>query len=209
MIGGTPADLLAESGHEVVLASRRGPEALSSFTARHPHLAAVEVSKVVLDTDLVVVAIPFGQIRWLPQVFAGVTVVDATNYYNPSRDGHYPSIDADLEASSQVVADQLAGARVVKAFNTIYFRDLRSDRRRGAALERRRAVPISGDDDADKRATAGLIVELGFASLDIGSLARSGRQQPGSLLYDVTFILSAGREILAVRDAAVDRAQRP
>jgi predicted dinucleotide-binding enzyme len=204
MIGGTLADLLAAGGHEVALANRRGPVSLRSFAARHSHLAAVDVEETVVGTDLVVLAVPFGQISSLPQVFAGVAVVDATNY-DPRRDGRRPSVDAGLEASSQIVADQLVGARVVKAFNTIYFADLRSERRADAALELRRALPISGDDAEAKRAAAELIIEVGFAPLDIGSLGRSGRQQPGSPLYNTAFTLGAGREIVA----AVDRARQP
>ena len=58
----------------------------------------------------------------------GRIVVDANNYY-PQRDGQVAELDADETTSSELVARHLPGARVVKAFNTIYFENLGADGR--------------------------------------------------------------------------------
>jgi predicted dinucleotide-binding enzyme len=76
-------------------------------------------------------------------------------------------------------AEQLPGARVVKAFNTIWYRRLEDEARPG--FDDRLAVFQAGDDVEAKTLVAGLIEEIGFAAVDSGSLAEGGRrQQPGS-----------------------------
>lgn len=77
------------------------------------------------------VAIPFFANEALPRDrLAGKIVVDATNYY-PQRDGE---MDFGGLTSSDVLGQHLSGARVVKAFNAIYYETLRT----GAARTPRR-----------------------------------------------------------------------
>ena len=42
---------------------------------------------------------------------------------------------------------------------------------------------VAGDDDAAKNVVSKLIEDIGFKSVDTGSL-REGEQQPGSLIYN-------------------------
>jgi 8-hydroxy-5-deazaflavin:NADPH oxidoreductase len=186
MIGGTLAELLASHGHDVALANSRGPESLREFAARHPGITPSLLDQAVSGADLVIVAIPFGRYRDLPAAgFAGQVVVDATNY-NPNRDGHLSQLDGGASTSSELLATHLAGARVVKAFNTIYFEQLRSQSRPGTPAGQRRALPIAGDDATAKENVAALIAELGFTAVDVGGLAEGRTQQPGSPVFNVT-----------------------
>jgi hypothetical protein len=83
---------------------------------------------------------------------------------------------ADLggRSSSEVVAAQAPGARVVKAFNTLPPPVLRADPHEAGG---RRAIVMSGDDSAAKETVASLIDRMGFASIDLGTLAVGGRLQ--------------------------------
>jgi predicted dinucleotide-binding enzyme len=182
-IGATAARLFVDAGHEVAIANSRGPESLGGLVDDLGVRArAADPAQAVAFGDLVLVAIPFGRYRELPAAaFAGTIVIDATNYY-PRRDGNYPELDADQTTSSELLADHLAGARVVKAFNTMVWSTLRDGGKPGARDERL-ALFIAGDDPDAKAEVTSLIEEIGFAAVDTGGLADGGRrQQMGSPL---------------------------
>ena len=87
------------------------------------------------------------------------------------------------------MSSHLKEARLVKGFNTIYFKHLASQGDTSLPLEDRRAIFIAGDDSGAKEIVARLIEEIGFAAVDTGFLHEGGRsQQPGTAVYnkDVT-----------------------
>jgi len=131
------------------------------------------------------IAIPFGKFRALPaHAFDGKVVIDAGNYY-PERDVKFPELDNDESTSSELVASHLKGARLVKGFNTIYFKHLATQGDTSRPLEERRAIFIAGDDSKAKEIVARLIEEIGFAAVDTGFLHEGGRsQQPGTAVYN-------------------------
>lgn len=184
-IGGTLARLLAGAGHDVVLSNSRGPETLAGLVAEiGPAATASTPAGAASAGEVVVVAIPFFRYPDLPAAeLAGKVVVDATNYY-AGRDGSVPEITAGTAGSSELVAAALAGARVVKAFNTIHYRHLAGD---GvpSGTPGRRAIPIAGDDAGAKATVAGLIDQIGFDAYDVGSLADGRRFDPGTPLFNV------------------------
>jgi 8-hydroxy-5-deazaflavin:NADPH oxidoreductase len=185
-IGATTARLLAEAGHDVTIANSRGPESLTEVVSEiGPRATAATVEDAARAGDVVVVAVPLRAYPDLPaEAFAGKIVVDANNYY-PQRDGQIPELDREETTSSELLARHLAGARVVKSFNTMNFRPLGSEGRPDAPRAERLAIYLAGDDDDAKRVVAGLIDEIGFAPIDTGSLHDGGaRQQPGTPIYN-------------------------
>jgi predicted dinucleotide-binding enzyme len=84
--------------------------------------------------------------------------------------------------STGLVARHLEGARVVKAFNTIYWEHIR-DRGRPAGDPDRLGVPVASDDADAKRVVSDLIDQIGFDAVDGGSLAESRRQEPDTPVY--------------------------
>jgi len=186
-IGGTLAMLLARAGHEVAVSNSRGPESLAGLVDQVGERArAGTPAEAAAFGDVVVVSIPFGRHDELPaERLSGKVVVDTTNYYS-QRDGSFAELDADQTTSSELLAGRLPDARLVKAFNTIYWERLR-DRGRPQPFDGDRlAIPLAGDDAEAKRVVAGLIDEIGFDPVDTGTLAQGGRrQQPGSPIYNV------------------------
>ena len=134
---------------------------------------------------MVFVSIPFGKYKDLPaEALTGKLVIDSNNYY-PDRDGNFPELDEGKTTSSELLADHLEGARIVKAFNTIWFEHLKSQGNTDLAPEDRRVIFIAGDDERAKETVAKLIDDIGFAAVDTGTLAEGGRrQQPGSPVYN-------------------------
>jgi predicted dinucleotide-binding enzyme len=181
-IGSTAAALFAAAGHDVAIANSRGPESLEALAAELGVRAAT-VAGAAGSGELVLVATPLYAFRELPAAeLDGKIVVDATNYY-AGRDGANAALDEDTTTSTELLAEQLPGARVVKAFNTMQWESLR-DRGVRAGGEERLVIFLAGDDADAKRRVAGLIEEIGFAPVDNGSLAEGGRkQQPGAPLY--------------------------
>ncbi len=185
-IGSTLAKYFVSAGHEVAIANSRGPETLRGLEADLGYNArATTAAGAGKFGEVAVVSVPFGRYTEIPVAeLAGKPVVDTTNYY-PQRDGVYPELDSDQTTSSELVQRHLSGSRVVKAFNTTPFDQLRDfPRTGGEALLY--GIPVSGDDDAAKRCVFDLIEEMGFQPVDDGSLAEGGRkQQPGTSIYGV------------------------
>ncbi|MDQ1391916.1 MAG: 8-hydroxy-5-deazaflavin:NADPH oxidoreductase [Acidimicrobiaceae bacterium] len=197
-IGATLARLFVGVGHEVAVANRHTPETLRALqdelgSALHP--ASVEDAGHF--GDIVVVSIPFHTIDQLPApALAGKIVVDSNNYY-PGRDGNVSALDRDETTSTELLAQHLPGARIVKAFNTMYFVTLAQSGDRAQDEGERLALFLAGDDAEAKQAVAGLIDEIGFAPVDTGSLAGGGRrQQPGSDIYNRELTGAEARQIL-------------
>jgi predicted dinucleotide-binding enzyme len=189
-IGATAARLFVRAGHEVALANSRGGHGLEDLAAElgsRAHAATIEDAAGF--GDVILIAIPFGKFKSIPAgAFKGKVVIDAGNYY-PERDGKFTELDTDEATSSEMMSSHLKEARLVKGFNTIYFKHLATQGDRGRPLEERRAIFIAGDDSEAKEVVARLIEEIGFAAVDSGFLNEGGRrQQPGTAVYnkDVT-----------------------
>lgn len=185
-IGAAAARLLIEAGHEIAIANSRGPETLRELVAGlGPKARAAAVEEAAAFGDVVLVSIPFGKYRELPErVFDGRIVIDSNNYY-PERDGNYIELDEGRTTSSELLANHLKGARIVKGFNTIWFEHLKTQGRKDLPRAARRAIFIAGDDPAAKETVAELIDGIGFAAIDTGSLRDGGKlQQPGTAIYN-------------------------
>ena len=194
-IGANAERLFAAAGHQVAISNSRGPETLEDLVGEiGPGVRAATVEEAADFGEVVMEAIPFGRYGSLPaERLSGKVFITASNYY-PGRDGE---VDHAGLASAELIQQHLPGARVVKAFNTIYFVRLRENGRPGAPVEEREVIFVSGDDREAKGIVSGLIEDIGFAPVDAGTLAESRRQEPGSPIYNVTTNPAQAREILA------------
>jgi predicted dinucleotide-binding enzyme len=185
-IGGTAARLFAAAGHDVAVANSRGPASLGDLVAELGHRGrAATVEEAAAFGEAVLVAIPLRAYDALPPApFAGRVVIDANNYY-PGRDGQRAELDDGATTSSELLAAHVEGARVVKAFNTMYFETLAAEGAPDATRDERLVLFVAGDDAEAKALVCELIEQIGFAAVDTGSLAEGGRrQQPGAPLYN-------------------------
>jgi len=202
-IGGTLAKRLHDLGHDVAVANSRGPETLADV-ARETGATPVTVQEAAHGRDVVIVTIPEKSVADLPphlfdDVSEDTVVVDTGNYY-PQRDGRIDAIEQGTP-ESRYVSEQL-GRRVVKAFNTIMYSHLR-DHGRPRGANGRIALPVAGDEEADKEVVIGLYDELGFDAVDAGPLDESWRQQPGTPIYLADLDRDGARR--ALREANEER----
>jgi len=193
-IGGTAATLFVRAGHQVAVSNSRGPESLASFVSSlGPNARAASPSDAVRFGDVILLAIPWRRKEGLPpaDLFAGKIAIDAMNPYNATG----RVMDLGDDTSSELVAKQLPGARLVKAFNTIGWKTLETGSRPPSVD--RLAIFLAGDDADAKAIVAKLIEDIGFASVDTGSLRDGGRrQQPGSRIYGRPTTAKQARDIL-------------
>ncbi len=156
------------AGRSVVIANSRGPESLGSVVST----LGDEVSAATVDeaasAGIVVIAVPWDRV---PEAVQGLTwngqiVIDATN--------DFAADDLQGRTSSELVADLVTGARVVKAANTLGADVLGSDPHEVGG---RRVIFVSGDDDDAKAEVVTLFEDAGFAAIDLGDLATGGAMQ--------------------------------
>ncbi len=185
-IGGNAAKLFAQAGHEIAIANSRGPETLTELVAEIGENAkAVSVEEAARFGEIVFVSIPLGRYKELPaDAFEGKIVIDTNNYY-PERDGQIAELDAGKTTSSGLLQEHLPGAKIVKAFNTIWFEHLKTQGNSELPVERRRVIFVAGDDREAKKLVSELIEEIGFVAYDTGNLREGGKlQQPDSAIYN-------------------------
>ena len=145
--------------------------------------------KDAAKADIVILAVPWaahadavaGLASW-----DGRIVIDAMNAASIGPEGLRP-FDLGGRPSSQVVADRLPGARVVKAFNTLPAAALASDPHADGG---RRVLFVSGDDAPAKQEVAQLIDRLGFVAIDLGDfeMGRRLQQFPGGPLAGINMV---------------------
>lgn len=182
-IGGALTRRFRAAGHEVTVANSRGPASLADL-ARETGARPATVEAAARGKDVVVVAIPLIRINDLAGLFANapadLVVVDTSNYYPRHRDGRIGEIEEGQTESGWV--QERLGHPVVKAFNNIYAQHLQENGRPAGAAGRI-ALPIAGDDPKAKATVMRLVDEIGFDTVDAGTIDESWRQQPGSPVY--------------------------
>ncbi|WP_416968643.1 NADPH-dependent F420 reductase [Streptomyces sp. 4F14] len=198
-IGGNLTRRLTALGHEVFVANSRGPQTLGELAAE-TGATPVAVGDAAKGAEIVVVTIPLKAIPGLADdVLAGVAegavVVDTNNYYPRERDGRIGEIEDGGITESRWVANHL-GHDVVKVFNGTYAQDI-LDRHRPAGDAERIAVPVAGDDPAAKAKVRALVEELGFDTVDSGTIDESWRQQPDTPVYGLRGDVDAVTKALA------------
>jgi predicted dinucleotide-binding enzyme len=183
MIGSTLARLAVDAGYQVVLSNSRGPETLADLAAELGPLARTATATEAAGAgDLVVVTVPVKACYDVPAApLAGKVVMDTGNYY-PERDGQLEELDSGALTSSELLAQLLPGADVVKVFNNIFYQHLLNLARPAGAADRS-YLPIAGDSAAAKAAVTEFLDSIGYGAVDAGTLADGWRQQPGTPAY--------------------------
>ncbi|MET4482577.1 NAD(P)-binding domain-containing protein [Bradyrhizobium sp. F1.13.3] len=180
-IGRAIARAFARKGIATTLSNSRGPESLATAVADIGRLVTAGTREEAAAKDIVLVAVNWsklpGALAGLPP-FGGRIVVDANN---PIEAPLFKPAELGGRASSEVFADLVPGARVVKAFNHLLSELLAADPTTDGG---KRVLFYSGDDAGAKTAIGALIEQLGFFGIDLGSLAIGGRltQFPGGPL---------------------------
>jgi predicted dinucleotide-binding enzyme len=173
-IGQALARHVVKAGYPVTLSNSRGPQTLTEVIADMGPLASAGTVAQAAEADIVFLATYYtvapGVLDALPN-WNGRILIDTTNLLD-IVDGTVVPVDIGDQSSSEIIAAHAPGARVVKAFNTLYAKYIEPDPRHEAG----RQVVFYAGDDLDAKSTVGsLLNEFGFAAVDVGSLGDGGR----------------------------------
>jgi predicted dinucleotide-binding enzyme len=175
-MGSALARRIAAAGHRVVLAGRNDDKARSVAVSIGAGVSAAPLANLASGADIVIVATPYeeaaGALRAAGNV-QGKIVIDITNPLTPD----YMGLTVGFSSSAaERIAEAVPGARVVKAFNTLFAQVIGEGPDFGNG--RRAAAFYAGDDAAAKATVRQLIESLGFEAIDAGPLVSARNLEP-------------------------------
>jgi polyisoprenoid-binding protein YceI/predicted dinucleotide-binding enzyme len=167
-IGSVLAQRFSDHHVPALFANTRGPETID-VTELSASITPVTLD-TALDADVIILAIPFLQVRELGRRradWSGKVVVDTTNAFL------VPNSEKILggRLSTDFNAEAFLGAAVVKSFNQTAARQLAEKR---PSEFGRRVVFVSSNDSAASALVAGLCTDLGFAPIELGRIDQGG-----------------------------------
>jgi predicted dinucleotide-binding enzyme len=169
---------LINAGHEIVVSNSRGPETLAGLVADLGPAATAGTKKQAAESDVVILATNWVNVpEALKDIdWHGKIPVDATNAHMDAKpDISLKGVTRSIAAlkgrtSSEIVAEMAPGSRLVKSISNmpmVWIQDF-------SAQKPKTVIFTSGDDSEAKRIVVDLINSIGFAAIDLGSLAKGG-----------------------------------
>jgi len=182
-IGTTIAKHLTEAGYEVVISNSRGGDTLKEKVKQIGGNVIAGSVQEAAEADVVFLAVRWEHVQEVLSTVSleGKILIDATNASVPEF------VSAEPKTSSEAVSKWAKGAKVVKAFNTLYAHVLAQNPKVDGG---NRVIFYSGNDEAAKSVVSGIINSIGFAGVDLGSLHEGGKLQrfPGGHLPTLNLI---------------------
>ena len=163
-------------GHHVTLSNRRGPRVLDSISDRLGPLARATTPAEAARAEPVLLAVPWTSLSEAVgsvgmEDWEGRVVIDATNQFTALVPRPVIADLGDL-TGSEYVASLLPGARVVKAFNTLFGSYVAADPHHSVG---RQLLFVAGDNRVANDTVAGVADQFGYAPVDLGGLREGGR----------------------------------
>jgi predicted dinucleotide-binding enzyme len=165
-VGGTLGMLWASRGHQIVFGSRDPQNARlqTILGAIESRARAGSVNEAAVFGEVILLAVPAAAVRDTLQQAGdlnGKILIDATNPLDPEASyGGAPSLAEDI-------ANWANGAKVVKAFNSTGYANLRRPQYGEHAAD----MFICGDDAPAKGVITSLAEAIGFEVVDVGPLS--------------------------------------
>ncbi|WP_176059381.1 NAD(P)-binding domain-containing protein [Paraburkholderia sp. BCC1876] len=180
-IGSAFAKALAQQGIKAVISNSRGPASLADLAGELGPTITAGTREQAAAQNIVLVAVPWSK---LPAALSGLPdfgdriVIDANN---PIEAPAFKPFDLNGRTSSEVFAEFVPGARVVKAINHLPAALVSGD----TGVEGgRRVLFLAGDDAQANAKVSSLFEQVGFFGIDLGSIKAGGPlfQIPGGQL---------------------------
>ncbi len=172
--------LWAEKGHKVIFSYSRDPKKLEALARSVPNASAGTPADAVRNSEAILLAVRWESVEDAIKAAGqmdGKILIDCTNPLKPDL--------SDLElglttSAAEEIARLATGAKVVKAFNTVFAETYHSDSRLFGS--RRPTMFFCGDDSGAKATLSRLIYEIGFAPVDAGPLRSARYLEPLAVL---------------------------
>jgi predicted dinucleotide-binding enzyme len=177
-VAGALGPEFAAQGHDIVYGSRDpSRDAVKALLKRTAgEASATSQVEAVEGARIVVLAVPGRlavEIASSLGDLSGKIVIDPTNNY--VRD-EVPRLATET-SNGEALQDALPGARVVKAFNTLSWRQMVDPDSSGGPV----TIPLVGNDEAAKATVADLVTGMGLEPIDLGPI-QNARHVEGMLV---------------------------
>jgi predicted dinucleotide-binding enzyme len=174
-MGSAFARQLTRAGHQVSVTARDEAKA-RAVAAANPGAVALATAGSAAGADAIVLAVGYAYAVAALNAVGGVTgkvVIDITN---PLTADYMGLTVGHSSSAAEEIAKAVPGARVVKAFNTLFAKVLADGADFGAG--QKASVFIAGDDAAAKQTVQGLAETMGFKTVDAGGLKNARYLEP-------------------------------
>lgn len=150
------------AGHEVTITSADAGQA-QVVAGQINSASAATNSDAVAGAELVILAVPFDAVQTIVEelgpLLDGKVAIDVTNRFAAEQ--------LDGASNAELIQQLAPGAKVIKAFNTIFAAHQSDPLVDGVQLD----GFVAGDDADAKQQVLELVGSLGFRPIDAGSLA--------------------------------------
>lgn len=180
-VGGAIARGLRGKGHAVTLGARSPNDAEVKALAAETGAGVDLPAEAAARADLVILALPWGGAEGAVNALgdlAGKVVIDCMNPLGMVG-GALGLTIGHTTSGSEMVADWLPGAMVVKTLNQVGAEIMAQN----AHLPHRPVMFMAGDSDAAKAQVATLLTDLGFDPLDAGDLTKARLLEPFGMVW--------------------------
>ena len=165
-VGSALARASKEAGHDVVVAAR-SEDKLDALVEELGVEKAGSNLQAVRDADVVVLAVSFPEIDGLlaevGDALEGKVVIDPTNPVKADLSGRA----FEDTSGAEIIQEKVPGARVVKAFNTVFASKQADPVQDGTPID----GLVAGDDADAKDAVLDLLAKIGYRPIDVGPLS--------------------------------------
>ncbi|HTO17464.1 MAG TPA: NAD(P)-binding domain-containing protein [Edaphocola sp.] len=184
-IGTTIAKQVTKAGYEVVISNSRGAESLKEKVKQiGGNIIAGSVQEAA-EAEVIFLAVRWEHVQEVLATISleGKILIDVTNAGLPE----FIAAESGSKTSSEVVSQWAKGAKVVKAFNTLFAEVLAENPQTNGG---NRVVFYSGNNEDAKEVVSDILNRMGFAGIDLGSLHEGGKLQrfPGGPLPTLNLI---------------------
>ncbi len=191
-MGSAFARRLNAAGHEVFVTSRDIEDARRVADSVGARVRAVPQQQLADSVDVLIAATPYQQQADALRASGGLEGKTVVEISNPLKSDMSGLVVGHTTSAAEEVAKATPGAKVVKAFNTVFAQVLGDQPTSAARVQ----VFYAGDDDAAKQTVRSLIESMGFEPLDAGPLSNARYLEPvGMLNIYLGYVAKLGTDI--------------
>ena len=168
------------AGHDVIMTAKDIAKAEKTARQIGPRVKVAPLAEVAKGVDVLIAATPAGeQVKALKSCgdLTGKIVIDIANPLKPDMSGLSVGFTTSF---AEELAKAFPGAKIVKAFNTVFAQVLNEGPDFGNGL--RASAFYCGNDEGARKTVHQLIESMGFDAIDAGPLANARYLEPMGML---------------------------
>ncbi|WP_432241427.1 NADPH-dependent F420 reductase [Herbaspirillum robiniae] len=186
------AEALADAGMEVIVGLRSATKAKAVTDQMAGRIHGVGIADAIGEAEVVILAVPYTAHKAVLKIAGDVQGKILVDVSNPVSDDHQSLAIGHSTSAAEELKRLAPGAKIVKAFNTIFATLVSKSARRGRQLQ----VFIAGDDIFANVRISEMASRLNFDPISAGPLSNSRFLEPiGQMNIQFRCFLNGGAAI--------------